>query len=151
MTPFAVDHSACVSWRREPVASVRLAEGREGATSDVIEALWIDPADAAADHWRHVHNCLLAGTAVQPRPAPGLARPAKTRIVNVCCTQALTAAATAFIGAAIGAKPVPPLRLERLRERADWTLRVPAPCQLIVTDLVVANPTEDWRAVAPEA
>ena len=67
----------------------------------------------------------------------------RLRIVNVCCTQALTAAATAFIGATIGAKPVPPLGLERLRERADWTLRVPAPCQLIVTDLVVANPTED--------
>lgn len=41
--------------------------------ADVIEALGIDPADAAPDYWRHVHNRLSAGleprgyTAVQHR------------------------------------------------------------------------------------
>ena len=30
---------------------------------DAIEALGIDPADVAPDHWRHVHNRLSAGAA----------------------------------------------------------------------------------------
>ena len=33
---------------------------------DAVEALGIDPADAAPDHWRHVHNRLTAG--YEPRP-----------------------------------------------------------------------------------
>jgi hypothetical protein len=28
---------------------------------DAIEALGIDPADVAPDHWRHIHNQLTAG------------------------------------------------------------------------------------------
>jgi Protein of unknown function (DUF2840) len=31
-----------------------------------VEAIGIDPADAAPDHWRHVHNRLTAGE--EPRP-----------------------------------------------------------------------------------
>src|ERR1700674_2409976 len=33
---------------------------------DAIEALTINPADAAPDHWRHIHNRLSVGE--QPRP-----------------------------------------------------------------------------------
>jgi hypothetical protein len=33
---------------------------------DGIEALGINPADAAPDHWRHIHNRLSVGE--QPRP-----------------------------------------------------------------------------------
>jgi hypothetical protein len=33
---------------------------------DVVEALGIDPADAAPEHWRHVHNRLSVGE--RPRP-----------------------------------------------------------------------------------
>ena len=33
--------------------------------ADAIEALGIDPADAAPDYWRHVHNRLSAG--LEPR------------------------------------------------------------------------------------
>jgi hypothetical protein len=33
---------------------------------DQVEVVGIDPADAAPDHWRHVHNRLVAGE--QPRP-----------------------------------------------------------------------------------
>jgi hypothetical protein len=33
---------------------------------DAIEALGIDPADAAPDHWQHIHNRLSVGE--QPRP-----------------------------------------------------------------------------------
>ena len=33
---------------------------------DAVEALGIDPADAAPDHWRHLHNRLIAGET--PRP-----------------------------------------------------------------------------------
>ena len=33
---------------------------------DTVEALGIDPADAAPDHWRHVHNRLSVGE--RPRP-----------------------------------------------------------------------------------
>ena len=33
---------------------------------DAVEALGIDPANAAPDHWRHVHNRLTAGQ--EPRP-----------------------------------------------------------------------------------
>lgn len=33
---------------------------------DAVEALGIDPTDAAPDHWRHLHNRLIAGE--PPRP-----------------------------------------------------------------------------------
>ena len=33
---------------------------------DAVDALGIDPADAAPDHWRHIHNRLGAGD--EPRP-----------------------------------------------------------------------------------
>jgi hypothetical protein len=33
---------------------------------DVVEALGIDPADAAPEHWRHIHNRMFVGE--QPRP-----------------------------------------------------------------------------------
>jgi len=33
---------------------------------DIVEALGIDPADAAPEHWRHIHNRLSVGK--QPRP-----------------------------------------------------------------------------------
>jgi Protein of unknown function (DUF2840) len=33
---------------------------------DAVEACGVDPADAAPDHWRHVHNRLTVGE--QPRP-----------------------------------------------------------------------------------
>ena len=33
---------------------------------DIVEALAIDPADAAPEHWRHVHNRLSVGE--RPRP-----------------------------------------------------------------------------------
>jgi len=33
---------------------------------DTVEALEIDPADAAPEHWRHIHNRLSVGE--QPRP-----------------------------------------------------------------------------------
>jgi len=33
---------------------------------DGVETLGIDPADAAPEHWRHIHNRLLAGEL--PRP-----------------------------------------------------------------------------------
>jgi hypothetical protein len=36
------------------------------AAIDAVEAIGIDPADAAPDHWRHVHNRLGAGC--EPRP-----------------------------------------------------------------------------------
>lgn len=36
------------------------------AAIDAVEALGLDPADAAPDYWRHVHNRLSAGQ--EPRP-----------------------------------------------------------------------------------
>lgn len=36
------------------------------AAIDAVEAAGVDPCDAAADHWRHVHNRIAAGH--QPRP-----------------------------------------------------------------------------------
>jgi len=33
---------------------------------DAVEALGIDPANAAPDHWRHLHNRLVAGQPPQP-------------------------------------------------------------------------------------
>jgi hypothetical protein len=33
---------------------------------DAVEALRIDPADAAPEHWQHIHNRLAAGA--EPRP-----------------------------------------------------------------------------------
>jgi hypothetical protein len=44
-----------------------LAERQRVLSSiDQVEAVGVDPADAAPDHWRHVHNRLVAGE--QPRP-----------------------------------------------------------------------------------
>ena len=36
------------------------------AAIDAVESAGVDPCDAAADHWRHVHNRVAAGH--QPRP-----------------------------------------------------------------------------------
>ncbi len=33
---------------------------------DLVEALGLDPAEAAPDHWRHVHNRVIAGAAPHP-------------------------------------------------------------------------------------
>ena len=33
---------------------------------DAVEAMHVDPADVAPDHWRHIHNRLAAG--YEPRP-----------------------------------------------------------------------------------
>ncbi len=35
--------------------------GRVLQAIDAVEALGIDPADAALDHWRHIHNRLTIG------------------------------------------------------------------------------------------
>ena len=40
--------------------------GRVLHAIDQVETVGVDPADAAPDHWRHVHNRLVAGE--QPRP-----------------------------------------------------------------------------------
>ncbi|HZF42987.1 MAG TPA: DUF2840 domain-containing protein [Sphingomonadaceae bacterium] len=37
---------------------------------DAVEALGIDPADAAPEHWRHVHSCLAASLTPRPYAAP---------------------------------------------------------------------------------
>lgn len=41
------------------------------AAIDAVEALGLDPAEAAPDHWRHLHNRLLSRTPARPY---GLAR-----------------------------------------------------------------------------
>ena len=33
---------------------------------DIVEALGVDPSDAAPDYWRHVHSRLAAGEALRP-------------------------------------------------------------------------------------
>lgn len=37
---------------------------------DAVEALGVDPVDAAPEHWRHVHHCLASGLAPRPYAAP---------------------------------------------------------------------------------
>ena len=37
---------------------------------DAIEAVGVDPADAAPEHWRHVSQCLASGLAARPYAAP---------------------------------------------------------------------------------
>lgn len=37
---------------------------------DAIEAVGVDPADAAPEHWRHVSQCLASGLAPRPYAAP---------------------------------------------------------------------------------
>ncbi|MEW6597639.1 MAG: DUF2840 domain-containing protein [Pseudomonadota bacterium] len=36
---------------------------------DAVEALGLNPADAAPEHWRHVHNRIIAGFAPRPYTA----------------------------------------------------------------------------------
>src|ERR1700737_3775806 len=53
--------------RRESAASLRPAKGERGLQAiDIVEALGIDPADAAHEHWRHIHNRLFVNE--KPRP-----------------------------------------------------------------------------------
>lgn len=37
---------------------------------DAVEAIGIDPADAAPEHWRHVHSCIASGLSPRPYAAP---------------------------------------------------------------------------------
>ena len=37
---------------------------------EVVEAIGVDPADAAPEHWRHVGHCLASGLAHCPYTAP---------------------------------------------------------------------------------
>lgn len=53
VTPGAVSLLRVAGWPR-----VRAAL----AAIDAIEALGVDPAQAAPDYWRHVHNCLTSRT-----------------------------------------------------------------------------------------
>ena len=80
-----LDRAICAARRRHPVAARRLAEGRTRASRDgCCRGAGIDPADAAPDYWRHVHNRLTAGEA--PRPTrvapPGMAAPTEDRRMN---------------------------------------------------------------------
>ena len=37
---------------------------------DAVEAVGVDPADAAPEHWRHVGHCLASGLTPRPYAAP---------------------------------------------------------------------------------
>ena len=70
-----------------PVALVRLAQRSNACCSliDAIEALGIDPADAAPDYWHHVHNRLSVNEvprAIHALAPSGLAASAKDRAMN---------------------------------------------------------------------
>ncbi|MCW6536255.1 DUF2840 domain-containing protein [Sphingomonas lycopersici] len=39
------------------------------AAIDAIEVVGVDPCDVAPDHWRHLHNRLIAGVAARPYTA----------------------------------------------------------------------------------
>lgn len=52
---------------------------------DIVEALGVDPADAAPDYWRHVHSRLAVGgsaEALHDGTPQGLAAAAETRAVT---------------------------------------------------------------------
>ena len=66
---------------------------------DGTEALGIDPADAAPDHWRHIHNRLSVGE--QPRPY------SRSRHQAGLCIDGTTGAFSGPAGAA-AARGIPP-------------------------------------------
>ena len=113
---------------------------------DAIEALGIDPADAAPDYWQHVHNRMSVNEVPRSLHAlapPGLAASAEDRKVTGRVAILLTAlAATALLACTIAAKRAPryvwnasasvPIGLYRLRPTG----------QLFATELVAVEPPE---------
>ena len=119
---------------------------------DAVEALGIDPADAAPDHWRHVHNRLAAGD--EPRPYSREQHRAwllRRRIAHDAlrlrhddvCRAAGSASRRSF-------HPAPKLHLERQRQRADRPLRRAAGRRLHVSELVVVPPPEPLASFLAE-
>jgi hypothetical protein len=98
------------------------------AAIDAVEALGINPADAAPNHWRHVHNRLDTGS--EPHPysrdqiAPGSCG-------GACCHDALRLRHDdVFCDAELHLRGDFPglaaVHLERQRQRPDRTLRNPS-------------------------
>ena len=94
---------------------------------DAVEAAGIDPADAAPDHWRHVHNRLTAGEEPRPYtrdPAQRLASAAEGRsMTGGGCNARRDGAWRLRGGASARGRRVPAVHLERQRQRADRSLR----------------------------
>ena len=116
---------------------------------DAVEALGIDPADAAPDYWHHVHNRLSVNEtprAIHKVPPSGLAPSAEGRTVTPRNrTLAMTIGAVAILAGTIVAKPSPiyiwnssksvPVGLYRLRPAGNH----------YVTELVAVQPPDRWR------
>ena len=112
---------------------------------DAIEALGIDPADAALEHWRHVHNRLSVNEVprryTQSRHQAWL-QPAEGHAVSRCCTLITMIAAAALLTATMGPKPVPSLVWNASESVPIGFYSVQPAGKLTVTDLVVAMPPE---------
>ena len=118
---------SCVPAARSCCAS--LAGPRSSACcrrSTPSRQLGVDPADAAPDHWRHVHNRLAAGDEPRPytpRAASRLASAPEGRVM----TRFGYVMATYLAALAVGLSALVPscaqADLERQRQRADRSLR----------------------------
>ena len=109
---------------------------------DAVEALGIDPADAAPDYWHHVHNRLSVNEVprrVHAFAPSGLASPAEDRAVTGRVATLLTTLGAATVRAVDDrGETRPPVSMERFRKRAHRSLPV-APHRQILLSLTLSR------------
>src|SRR5262249_22704635 len=114
-------------------------------TIDAVEALGIDPADAAREHWHHIHNRLSVGE--QPRPytrsRPGLAAQTESfAMTSRSATLVVMIIGVAVVTHTMGAKPMPRFVWNASESVPLGLYSVEPVGKLAVTNLVVAMPPD---------
>jgi hypothetical protein len=151
-----LDRSSCAARRREPVAPVRLAEGREGASRDrwhrsARHQSGGRRARSLATYSQPPVRRRTAKT-IQPQQASSLAASAKVDAMRIrIAILAVTAAAAALLASTLGPKPAPRFVWNASESVPTGVYRVQPPRRLIVTDLVVAFHPNRWRCSSPRA
>ena len=111
---------------------------------DAVEASGVDPADAAPDHWRHVHNRLTAGE--QPRPYT-LARHKAWLMRRECRAMIGRGAMLAVMALGVGATALP-----QLDDRPPWLIwnaSASVPIGLYAVDTIIDVHAGDLVVVRP--
>src|SRR6516164_4646437 len=106
---------------------------------DAVEALGIDPADAAPEHWHHIHNRLSVGE----QPASGLAAQTESfAMTSRSATLVVMIIGVAVVTHIMGAKPMPRFVWNASESVPLGLYSVEPVGKLAVTNLVVAMPPD---------
>ena len=88
-------------------------------------AVRIDPADAAPDYWRHVHNRLSVerdASRLQPHASPGLVASTRNRLMTRLAMMLATMLSSGTLGTSAFVDLPKTADLERQRQRTDRPL-----------------------------